>query len=341
MMVFQIILTTVLATLLSFIATPISIFLAWRYRLIDNPESEAHKIHKAPMPRAGGLIIFSVLVLGSAVIGIITSRPVAPIVLASVIILAFGIWDDINGILAPWKILGQALATLLLISQGIQIHFLGNTFLDLFFTFLWVIGITNAFNLVDSMDGLATGLGGITAIFLIIGTFFSGQAQLTLLSAILLGACVGVFYFNYSPSRLFLGDSGSQLLGFTLAALALKYNPQTLVQASSWFVPILLFSIPIFDTTLVTISRLRRRVPIYKASRDHTYHRLVALGLSPKQSVLTMHLTAILIDCLAYGALFLPPLWANTLFGLIVLSGFSVIFWLDSDNKGLKKTPTT
>jgi UDP-GlcNAc:undecaprenyl-phosphate GlcNAc-1-phosphate transferase len=281
------------------------------------------------MPRAGGLIIFFVVVLGSALSGIITSSPIAPIILASVIILAFGIWDDINGILAPWKILGQALATLFLIWQGIQVRFLGNTFFDIFFTFLWVIGITNAFNLVDSMDGLAAGLGGITAVFLMIGTLYAGQHSLALLSAILLGGCIGVFYFNYSPSRLFLGDSGAQLLGFTLAALALAYIPPGLPQASSWFVPNLLFSIPIFDTTLVTVSRLRKKLPVYKASRDHTYHRFVALGMSPKRSVTTMHLIAILIDCLAFVALSLPPIWANTLFGLILLSGFFAIFWLD------------
>jgi len=332
-MFFQIIITIIMAVLFSLAAAPVSISLAWRFRLIDEPGSEAHKIHQSPMPRAGGLAIFFVIVLGSALSGILTSRPVAPIILGSIIILAFGIWDDINGILAPWKMLGQALATLLLISQGIQVQFLGNAFFDTFFTFLWVIGITNAFNLVDSMDGLAVGLGGITAFFLVIGTLYAGQQSLVLLGTILLGGCIGIFYFNYSPARLFLGDSGSQLLGFTLAALALVYNPPGLPQASSWFVPILLFSVPIFDTTLVTVSRLRRNLPIYKASRDHTYHRFVTLGMSPQRSVTTMHLVAILINCLAFVALSLPPLWANMLFGLILLSGFFTIFWLDSEKK--------
>ena len=332
-MAFQIISTVVLAILFSFAVTPVCISLAWRFRLVDNPGSEAHKIHASPMPRAGGLIIFFVIVLGCTVSGILLSAPITPIILASIIILAFGIWDDINGILAPWKILGQALATILLISQGIQVRFLGNVFLDIFFTFLWVIGITNAFNLVDSMDGLAVGLGGITAVFLMIGTLYAGQQSLALFGAILLGGCVGVFYFNRSPSRLFLGDSGAQLLGFTLAALALVYTPPGLVQASSWFVPILFFSIPIFDTTLVTVSRLRKKLPVYKASRDHTYHRLVALGISPQRSVTTMHLAAILMDCLAFVALSLPPLWANMIFGLILLSGFSAVIWLDSGKR--------
>ena len=328
-MFFQIMITIVLAVLFSFVAAPISISLAWRFRLIDEPGSESHKIHKSPMPRAGGLMIFFVVILGSALSGIFLSPTIASILLASIIILAFGIWDDINGILAPWKVLGQSLATLLLISQGIQVHFLGNMFFDLFFTFLWVIGITNAFNLVDSMDGLAAGLGGITAVFLIIGTYYVGQDTLALLGTILLGGCVGVYYFNQSPSRLFLGDSGAQLLGFILAALALVYIPPGQVQASSWFVPILLFSIPIFDTTLVTVSRLRRNSPIYKAGRDHTYHRFVAWGMSPQRSVTTIHLVAILIDCLAFVALSLPPVWANILFGSILLSGGLCVLWLD------------
>lgn len=332
-MFIQIVTLIVLAVILSFAAAPISISLAWRLRMIDNPAKEAHKIHNSPMPRAGGLIIFIVIVLGVVVSGILMSPPITTIILASVIIMIFGAWDDVKGILAPWKILGQMISTILLISQGVQVHFLGNVVFDIFFTVLWMVGITNAFNLVDSMDGLAVGLGGITAFFLMISTYYSGQESLTLLSAILLGACIGVFYFNYSPSRLFLGDSGAQLLGFVLGALALVYNPLGLPQASSWFVPILLFSIPIFDTTLVTVSRLRRNLPVYRADRTHTYHRFVALGMSPLRSVLTMHLLAILIDCLAFVALILSPAWANMLFGLILLSGFFAVFWLDSEKR--------
>src|SRR6266540_3982370 len=137
MMFFQIFVTIALAILFSMAITPLGISLAWRFGMIDKPGSEAHKIHKSPMPRAGGLIIFFVVVLGSAFSGIFISGAVAPIILASVIILAFGIWDDINGILAPWKVLGQALATSLLVWQGIQVRFLGNVYLDIFFTFLW------------------------------------------------------------------------------------------------------------------------------------------------------------------------------------------------------------
>jgi len=328
-MVFQLVITILLAALLSVIAAPLSISLAWRFKLIDRPGSEAHKIHTLPMPRAGGFIIFFVMIVGSALSGIITSELITPIIFASIIILAFGIWDDINGILASWKMLGQFLAALFLIWQGIMVHITGLPALDMLITIFWVIGITNAFNLVDSMDGLATGLGVITSMFLMIGAFQSGQASLALFGALLLGCSAGVFYFNYSLSRLFLGDSGAQLLGFMLAALALVYTPPDLPQASSWFVPILLFSIPIFDTTLVTVSRLRRNLPVYKASRDHTYHRLVALGLSPLRSVFAMHLAATVINLLAFLALFLPPVWANVIFGSILAFGLFALYWFD------------
>ena len=328
-MFFQLISTILLAVFLSVIAAPISISLAWRFKLIDRPGSEAHKIHSQPMPRAGGFIIFFVIIAGSALSGIITSNLIVPVISASVIILAFGIWDDINGIIAPWKMLGQLLAALLLIWQGVMVHFTGVYAFDILITIFWVVGITNAYNLVDSMDGLAAGLGVITSLFLMIGTFQAGQESLALFGAILLGCSLGVFYFNYSLSRLFLGDSGAQLLGFTLASLALAYTPPDLPQASSWFVPILLFSIPIFDTTLVTVSRLRKNLPIYKASRDHTYHRLVELGVSPLKSVFMMHLAAVAVDLFAFLALFLPPLWANVIFGSVFLTGLYAIFWFD------------
>jgi UDP-GlcNAc:undecaprenyl-phosphate GlcNAc-1-phosphate transferase len=333
MMFFQIFITIALTALFSLAITPAGIALAWRFGMIDRPGSEAHKIHKAPMPRAGGLVIFAVVVLGCAFSGLLKSQSIAPIILASVVILAFGIWDDINGIRAPWKMLGQALATSILVWQGIQVHIFKIAYLDIFVTYFWMIGITNAFNLVDSMDGLAVGLAGITAAFLMIGTFYGEQGPLVLFGAILLGGCIGIYYFNHSPARLFLGDSGAQLLGFMLAALANAYTPPGLPQASSWFVPILFFSIPIFDTTLVTVSRLLKNSPVYRAGLDHTYHRFVALGMSSQRAVTTMHLGAILINCLAFVALYLSPLWANGFFVLVVLSGIILLFWLDSRKK--------
>lgn len=328
-MIFQITVTFLLALFLSAVFAPVGIFLAWRFKLIDQPGSEAHKIHATPMPRAGGLIIFFVVVVGSMLTGIADSSPIAPVISASVIILAFGIWDDIHGMLAPWKLLGQFLASALLIWQGVMVHITLIPVVDALITLFWLIGIANAYNLVDSMNGLSAGLGGITAILLLMGAYHAGQFHLALFSAILLGCSIGVFYFNFSLSRLFLGDSGTQLLGFFLASLAITYTPVGLPQASSWFMPILLFSVPIFDTTLVTFSRIRRRVPVYAANLDHTYHRLVAMGFSPARSVFILHLISFLIGTIAFLALFLQPIWANIVFGLVLLTGLLAYFWLD------------
>jgi len=140
-----------------------------------------------------------------------------------------------------------------------------------------------------------------------------------------------MFYFNTVPAKTFLGDSGSQYLGFVLAALALAYTPPGLPQPSSWFVPILLLSVPIFDTTYVVLSRVHRGLPIYKAGQDHIYHRLIGLGMSPNQAVTTMHVSAFITSCLAFIALPLPPLWANAVFFFTILGGFFILLRLETN----------
>jgi UDP-GlcNAc:undecaprenyl-phosphate GlcNAc-1-phosphate transferase len=143
------------------------------------------------------------------------------------------------------------------------------------------------FNLVDSMDGLAIGLAAIASAFFMLVTVDAGQESLAYLSAILLGSAVGASYFNIMPARSFLGDAGSQFLGFLLAALAIAYTPPGLPQPSSWFVPILLLAVPIFDTTLVVISRMRQGISIYKADRPHLSQPCFARHVSAMRSPCT------------------------------------------------------
>ena len=282
------------------------------------------------VPKAGGIAIFSAILCITLLSGKLAVPEVLAIVLASSIIFIFGIWDDSKGLSAGWKLTGQILAAMVLIWQGIQIRmFVGFPLVNIAVTFLWIIGITNAFNLVDSMDSLAVGLAAIASVFFLFVTIDSSELELAFLSATILGSCIGLFYFNALPARTFLGDSGAQFLGFILATIAMAYTPQGFPQPSSWFVPILLLSVPIFDTTLVVVSRIHRGSPIYKAGQDHLYHRLTQQGLSPVQSVTLMHVTALLTGCLAFIALPLPPLWANLIFGLILLCGLFVIFWFE------------
>jgi UDP-GlcNAc:undecaprenyl-phosphate GlcNAc-1-phosphate transferase len=313
---------------------PLSIKIANRYGLVDKPFSAPHKTHKNTVPKAGGIAIVTAVFLVTLLSGRLAIPEVLTILLAAAIIFIFGLWDDAKGLSAGWKLTGQILATAVLLWQGIQIRmFVNSPLLNLTVTCFWIVGITNAFNLVDSMDSLAVGLAAIASVFFLFVTIDSNEMDLAFLSALLLGSCIGMFFFNASPARTFLGDSGAQFLGFMLATIAMAYTPRGFIQTSSWFVPILLLSVPILDTALVIVSRLRQGSPIYKAGQDHLYHRLVQLGLSPVQSVTLMHVAALITGCLAFIALPLQPVWANLIFGLVVVGGLLVIFWLERFGK--------
>jgi UDP-GlcNAc:undecaprenyl-phosphate GlcNAc-1-phosphate transferase len=319
------------AILITLVITPLAIQVAIRFQLIDQPNSSPHKIHQLPIPKASGLAMAITIVALNLLSGNIQSSAIRAILLSSVVIFLFGLWDDALRLSPLWKLIGQILGTIILISQGVQIRMLGNSMivLNIALTLIWVIGITNAFNLVDSMDGLVVGLAAIASAFFMLVTVDAHQTSLSLLSAIILGSAIGMMYFNGLPARTFLGDSGAQFLGFVLAALAIAYTPPGLPQPSSWFVPILLLSVPIFDTSLVVISRLKQRRAVYQAGLDHTYHRLVNLGLPSSRAVLTMHLFAIISGCLAFMALPLPPLWANAIFILALFIGLFLLIWLE------------
>jgi UDP-GlcNAc:undecaprenyl-phosphate GlcNAc-1-phosphate transferase len=315
--------------LLSFAIAPWCIRLANRLGMIDQPGGSPHKIHAVATPRAGGMVIFATTLIVGAYAGLLTQPPLSTILLGSALIFALGMWDDATNISSLTKLMGQILAALVLIRGGVVVQFLHFPPADFALTLFWVVGVTNAYNLVDSMDGEAIGLAILTAGFLLLATINSGQTNLTVFSAILIGACAGLLYYNLTPARLFLGDSGSQLLGFWLAALGIIYTPsRTVPQLSSWFVPILLMIVPILDTTLVTISRLRAGVAFYQPNRDHTYHRLIALGVPPLHAVFLIHLVSTAAGCLAFIALELPPLWANSIFLAALLAGVAAILWL-------------
>ncbi len=303
------------------------------------PDSASHKRHTKPMPLAGGFIAFGGSWLLFYLFDFWTSDfSFHAVLLSSIVIFLFGLADDIYGLSAPKKFLGQILASALLIKFGVSIRFLETvnlpfqlSWLSVFnqvLSFFWLIGITNAFNLIDSMDGLVAGLTFIIASFFTFIAFVSGQTGLALFSSILIGLSLGLYFHNRQPAHFFLGDSGAQFFGFFLAAIAILYRPPDLNPKSTWFIPILLLGVPIFDTTLVTISRLRRRKPVFQADRSHTYHRLLEFGFRPGFSVLIIQASALLLSFAAFIIMYLPPNWALTLFILILLTaGILIIFF--------------
>jgi UDP-GlcNAc:undecaprenyl-phosphate GlcNAc-1-phosphate transferase len=318
---------------------PLAIWIARRTGLLDIPGAAPHKKHARPTPLAGGIVLV-LSVLAVVTIFRLWQKPFTPLLAATMIVLVFGLWDDARGLSAPIKLVGQVLASVLLIASGISVKFLFGlsipfinpnllAALNWAITIFWLVGITNAINMIDSMDGLAVGISGIAFAFFMGMTLVAQQSSLAWFSGIFLGICIGLYIYNITPARLFLGDSGAQTLGFVLAAVAMIYSPDNLPQASSWFVPIMVLGIPIFDTTLVVVSRLYHHQPIYLADRAHTYHRLVALGLDPGRAVLAIHIASLTLNFLAFVALSLVPLQANLLFALVVAAGIISIFLLE------------
>jgi UDP-GlcNAc:undecaprenyl-phosphate GlcNAc-1-phosphate transferase len=318
--------------------SPLVIWIAKRIGLLDIPGSAVHKQHTQPTPLAGGIVLaLSAVVL--LTVFRMWHRPYVALSAAAAIVFVFGLWDDARSLSAPQKLIGQVLASILLIASGTSVQFLGGLsvaflgpslikVLNWGITVFWLVGIANSINLVDSMDGLAAGIAGIAFAFFMGMALVAQQSTLALFSAIFLGICIGLYIFNVVPARLFLGDSGAQTLGFILAAVAIIYAPDNLPQGSSWFVPIMVLGVPIFDTTLVVVSRLLRRRPVFRADRAHTYHRLVALGLNSNRAVLAVHVTTLLLNFLAFIALSLPPFKATSIFAAVVFVGMILLILL-------------
>jgi UDP-GlcNAc:undecaprenyl-phosphate GlcNAc-1-phosphate transferase len=327
--------------LLALVCSGVSIPLARRLGLMDVPGSAPHKRHNHPTPIGGGLAMAVVLLILPLVYPILSNADILAVFASSMIVLILALWDDYRGIPPLAKLAGQILSVVVLIRLGVYVRIFESpeffingqggiyVWLDWLLTAFWVIGITNAVNFVDSMDGLAAALAGTAAAFFMLVTLDSNQPLLSRVNALLVGTCIGLYFFNAPPARMFLGDGGAQTLGFWLACLAIVYTPKGAFQTSSWFVPILILGVPIFDTVLVTFSRLRRGRPFYRSSLDHTYHRLVALGMEPNRAVVAMHLVSLALGCLAFVALGLPPLAANLIFVTVLLLGLAAVFILD------------
>jgi UDP-GlcNAc:undecaprenyl-phosphate GlcNAc-1-phosphate transferase len=331
------------ALVLTFFTCWIAIKIAKRTDLIDMPGAASHKKHTRPTPLAGGIALMLSLLVMIGVLGLWRNQTALRVLLPTLIIFAMGLRDDYKGMSALAKLVGQIVAAVVLIAFGIYIQFLQvETFfingqqpifhwLSIGLTLFWLVGVTNAYNLVDSMDGLAAGLGAWSFSFFMLATYDSQQYDLSLLCAIMVGICIGLYYFNFHPARLFIGDSGAQTIGFLLAVVAILYTPvKTTAQTTSWFVPVLLVGVPIFDTTLVFFSRVRRGKPFYTGSCDHTYHRLVAFGMESSQAVLSMHLAALSLDCLAFIAVAQQPLGANLILAAIVVIAIVGLFLFDN-----------
>ena len=271
-----------------FLLTPLIISFSKKIDLVAYPSQ--NRWHSKKTPLLGGVSIFLGIIIGVFFSGIYVH--IDPKIIIAVFMIFFsGLYDDIYGIMPYTKLLFQIIASALVMSADIIVGkgVLLPDFISIPLTILWIIGITNALNLLDNMDGLCTGTSAIISLFLGLLFYLEGQHYLCLLSIILSGATLGFLYYNFMPAKIFMGDCGSLTLGFLLSVISLMgtFHTKSHVMLSLG-VPLLLMSIPIFDTTLVTISRKYLNRPVSQGGKDHLSHRLIALGYSERKSLLLM-----------------------------------------------------
>jgi len=250
--------------------------LARRIGLLDRPEQR--KLHRQPTPLLGGAAVLTAMVLALAP-GFGGAGVVRPLGLLAAVLVAFivGLWDDFRHLPVVGKLLAQGAVVGLALAAGAVIDTALPGWADLAISALWMVGVTNALNLLDNMDGVAAGVAAIAAC----GLFLLLPAGLpAALSLVLCGACLGFLCFNFSPARIFMGDSGSLLIGLLLAVLAIEaQRAGASAGDTSWVAPLLVLAVPLFDTTLVVVSRLRRGLnPMTHSGTDHLAHRLLRLG---------------------------------------------------------------
>ncbi len=306
--------------LLAFLATPLTRILARRMGMVDQPG--LRKAHRSPVPLLGGLAIYLALAIAFLVFGSRDWRAEGAGILGGATLLFLtGLWDDRYGMPVGLKLAAQALAAVSVMLAGIQVHLLNIGWLDAAITLIWIVGITNALNLMDNMDGLAAGVALVAALFFLALAALQGQGLVSGLAAALAGAAAGFLFYNFAPAVSFMGDAGSLTLGFTLAVIGIKLRFVDYPLASTWSAPIIVLGVLIFDTTLVSVSRLRRGRSVVQGGSDHTSHRLVQIGLSQPRAVLTLYITAAALGAAALFIIHLPPVAANAAFVGLVIAG--------------------
>ena len=319
----------VTTAILSIVLTPMALRYAIRANVLDQPGE--HKSHKVAVPYLGGLAIVVTFVI--AVILMSVLRPphtgrgeLLGVLTIAVLLAAVGLIDDLRQVSPLWRLVAEVSAASIVWSLGNGTAVTTVETVDLILTVLWFVGITNAFNLLDNMDGLAAGLAAISSmtIFAVAGT--NGQFLVAGLAVALAGCTVGFLRLNFHPARIYMGDSGSLFIGFLVAYLGIKlrFEGGRLVSA---LVPIFACSAAVFDTSLVVISRIRAGRNPFQGGQDHVSHRLVKLGLSVPAAVCTIYLGAIGVGILSFAISRLEPVSAFLLAGLVgatltILGGF-------------------
>ncbi|MEK6715237.1 MAG: hypothetical protein AABY43_04255 [Candidatus Omnitrophota bacterium] len=300
------------------ILTPIIKNLALKFNFVSFPKED--RWHRKPTAILGGVAIFMAVMLGLIPVLKSSDKQIFGFFIGSALMFTCGVIDDIKKLAPQVKILFQIIASCIVIYFGISIRinpvYLQNLpppFVEIIdilvvpLTIIWIIGITNAFNLLDNMDGLCAGIAAISSLMLFMSGLFTANLLISMTAICLAGACFGFLPFNFNSAKIFMGDSGSMFLGFSLSLIALMgTSARTFSNLMvTLAIPVFILAVPIFDTTLVTLIRTINGRSILKGGKDHTSHRLVSLGLSEKKTVVLLYIISILfgVIALAYSRL--------------------------------------
>ena len=322
--------------LIAAISTPFFRNLALKQKILDTPNSE-RKIQRTAVPYLGGFGIALAVVLTTFVAITFSEATsenyfLALSVLAPAIVLGLiGFIDDKKHLTPLSRFIAQTFAGVFTALVLILTNTVGNptnsVFLDALLTIIWVVGICNAINFFDNMDGAAGGISALSGFgFAIIG-LQNGQYFVAAFGLVLSGACVGYLFWNWNPAKIYMGDAGALFIGIILAALAVRVDPVSVSGIGAFFVPICVLALPILDTTTVVIDRLRRKVSPFEGGLDHLSHRLRRKGLSVRQSVTTL----CLIQSISILIGFLINMSGNTYDSILatieMILGLSLLIW--------------
>jgi UDP-GlcNAc:undecaprenyl-phosphate GlcNAc-1-phosphate transferase len=317
-------------------STPFFRNLALKQKILDTPNSE-RKIQRTAVPYLGGFGIALAVVLttfAAITFSEATSENyfLALSVLAPAIVLGLiGFIDDKKHLTPLSRFIAQTFAGVFTALVLILTNTVGNPtnsiFLDVLLTIIWVVGICNAINFFDNMDGAAGGISALSGFgFAIIG-LQNGQYFVAAFGLVLSGACVGYIFWNWNPAKIYMGDAGALFIGIILAALAVRVDPVSVSGIGAFFVPICVLALPILDTTTVVIDRLRRKVSPFEGGLDHLSHRLRRKGLSVRQSVTTLCLFQVISILIGFLINMSGNTYDSILATLEMLLGVSLLIW--------------
>jgi len=307
-----------IAMFLSLSFIPVIKALSEHYGFVDTPNKR--KVHNEATPRLGGLGIFLSFLICFYFLGEFNSITLSLIAGATIIVIV-GMCDDICSIRPRYKLLGQiAAATIIIFYGNIILEFNAPQFLEIIITYMWILGVTNAVNLIDGMDGLASGLALIGFVALGVAASLQGNVYFTTLCFVMVGSILGFLRFNLPPAVIFMGDTGSLFLGFTISVLSLviSYKSGTVF---SVLIPVMFISIPVFDTFLAIIRRLSKGRHPFSADKEHLHHRLLELNFEPKQILLAFYSFSALLGAVA--VIFNNK---NVKYGLIIVFTVAYVF---------------